>query len=132
MEPSITAFGSVMRPITLISDTVLPEPDSPTTPTISWLSMRNEIVSTAKSRPRSVRKRTRRSRTSSSGPSNWGTSTSVEADAGIEGCVGDVDKGVGEDDEEGGVHHGRHDDRQVEVAQRVIGELAHTLQAEYD
>src|SRR5277367_2602443 len=108
MEPSISAFGSVMSPITLISETVLPEPDSPTTPTISCVSTRKEMVSTARSKPRSVRKDTCRSCTSSSGPANRGSSVSGEADAGIEGCVGNVHQGVGEDDEEGGVHHGHH------------------------
>src|SRR5215469_1543410 len=121
----MTALGSLISPITLISETVLPEPDSPTTPTISWVSMRKEIPPTARSRPCSVRKETVRSRTSRSG-----FCPSGEADAGVEGGIGDIHEGIGEDDEEGGVHDGRHDHRQVEVLQRVIGELAHALKGE--
>src|ERR1700690_2900500 len=104
-----------MRPITLICDTVLPEPDSPTTPTISWVSTRKEMPPTACSTPRSVRKETRRARTSSSG--GW---PSGEADAGVEGGIENVHESVGEDDEEGGVHHRRHDDGQVEIEQGLI------------
>ena len=39
--------------------------------------------------------------------------------------------GIGHDDEEGGIHDRRHDDRQIEVLQRVVGELADALQAEH-
>src|SRR5215469_2548646 len=116
----MTALGSLISPITLISETVLPEPDSPTTPTISWVSMRKEMPATARSRPRSVRNETLRSRTSSRAFFSSG-----EADAGVEGGIGDIHEGIGEDDEEGGVHDGRHDHREVEVLERVIGELAH-------
>src|SRR5262249_2056789 len=106
----MTAFGSLIRPITLISETVLPQPASPATPTISGVSMRKEMPPTARRRPRSVRKETLRSRTSSSG-----VCPSGEADAGVEGGIGDVHEGIGEDDEEGSVDDGCHDDRQIEI-----------------
>src|SRR5215472_1120071 len=111
--------------MTLISETVLPEPDSPTTPTISWVSMRKEMPATARSSPRSVRKDTLRSRTSSSAGLSSG-----EADAGIEAGIGNIHDGIGDDDEEGGVDHGRHDDRQIEILQRVIGQPSDAVQRE--
>ena len=52
-------------------------------------------------------------------------------DARIEHDIEQVDQRIGHDDEERGVHHRRHDHRQVEVLQRVVGELADALQAEH-
>ena len=49
----------------------------------------------------------------------------------IEQDIDHVDQRIGHDDEERGIHDRRHDDRQVEVLQRVIGELADALQAEH-
>ena len=52
-------------------------------------------------------------------------------DARIEHDVEQVDQRIGHDDEERGVHHRRHDHRQIEVLQRVVGQLADALQAEH-
>src|SRR5260370_39127957 len=114
--------------MTLISDTVFPEPDSPTTPTISRSPMRNEILSTARTRPRSVRNETERPRTSS----RILVSLSGKAHPGIDGRVDQIDHGVGGDDEEGGIDHGRHDYLQIEGLQGGVRQLAHALQAEDD
>src|SRR6266404_4156633 len=114
--------------MTLISDTVFPEPDSPTTPTISRSPMRNEILSTARTRPRSVRNETERPRTSS----RIFVSLSGKAHPGIDGSVNQIDHRIGGDDEEGGIDDGRHDHGQIEGLQGVIRQLAHALQAEDD
>src|SRR4029077_7374783 len=114
--------------MTLLSDTVFPEADSATTPTISRSPMRNEILSTARTRPRSVRNETERPRTSS----RILVSLSGKAHPGIDGRVDQIDHGVGGDDEEGGIDHGRHDYRQIEGLQGVVRQLANALQAEDD
>src|SRR5919107_1653026 len=102
-----------MSPTMLISETVLPEPDSPTMPTISCGATRKETRSTARTNPCSVRKETERSRTSSKGVS------AVTAHPWIEDDIGHVDQRVRRHHEEGGVHHIGHDDRQIETLQRV-------------
>ena len=65
--PSKVALGERVRPISVIDVTDLPEPDSPTIATTSPGATVNDTPSTAATTPSSVRKRTRRSRTSSSG-----------------------------------------------------------------
>src|SRR5438874_1667365 len=124
----MTALGSLISPITLIRDTVLPEPDSPTTPMISRSPIWKETLSTARTRPRSVRNETERPRTSR----RVLTSASAKAHPRIDGGINQVDHGIRAHDEEGGIDHGRHDHRQIEGLQGVIGQLAHALQAEYD
>src|ERR1044071_1223108 len=124
----MTALGSLISPITLISDTVLPEPDSPTTPIISRSPIWKETLSTARTRPRSVRNETERPRTSSRVLS----SASAKAHPGIDGGINQVDHSVRAYDEEGGIDYSRHDHRQVECLQGIIGQLAHALQAEHD
>src|SRR4051794_24598794 len=108
-----------------ITVTLLPEPDSPTIPRISPGAMLNDTPSTARTSPSSVRNETRRLRTSRSG-------SLANAHPRIEQAVDDVDDGVGEDDEERPVDHGRHDHRQVEVLERVVRQLAHARQTEHD
>src|SRR3990172_10410663 len=65
--PSILACRELMSPITVRKVTLLPEPDSPTTPRVSPGLIENETPSTALTRPSSVGKETRRSLTSSRG-----------------------------------------------------------------
>src|SRR5437870_4692534 len=65
--PSIRAFLLRMRPIRVRKVTLLPEPDSPTTPSVSPGETVNETPSTALTRPSSVSKCTLRSLTSRSG-----------------------------------------------------------------
>ena len=66
--PEIWALGPRVRPIRVIAVTDLPQPDSPTTASTSPGLTSNETPSTAWTIPSSVRKLTRRSSTSSSGP----------------------------------------------------------------
>src|SRR3954471_21994949 len=122
-SPSNTAFGSRIRRMIDMTVTLLPDPDSPTMPSTSPGAMSNETPSTARTSPSSVRKETRRSRTSSSG-------ASANAHARIEEAVDDVDDRVRDDDEERRVHDGRHDHGQVEVLERVVRQLADAGQPE--
>src|SRR5438874_1232502 len=114
--PSITAFGSRIKPITAIIETVLPEPDSPTIPTTSPSASDRESPSTARTTPFSVRNETERSHTSSN--------ASGMPHPRVEQRVHEIDERVREHDEESGVHHRREDHGQVEVLQRVERELA--------
>ena len=57
----MVAFAALVRPITVSIETLLPDPDSPTTPSILPESTENETPSTAFTTPSSVAKRTRRS-----------------------------------------------------------------------
>src|SRR5436190_8419973 len=123
-SPSTTAFGSRIRRITAIIETVLPEPDSPTTPTTSPSATESERRSTARTIPFSVRNETLRSRTSNN--------ASGTAHPRIEPGVHEIDERVREHDEERRVDHGREDHRQVEVLQRVERQLADPVQAEHD
>ena len=66
-SPSNFAFGSMISRITDIIVTLLPEPDSPTMPSVSPSDTENETPSTARTRPSSVLKLTLRLFTSSSG-----------------------------------------------------------------
>ena len=59
-----------MRPMTVRNDTLFPDPDSPTTPSVSPEAIEKEMPSTAFTTPSSVRNWTRRSFTSSSGSGN--------------------------------------------------------------
>src|SRR5262249_50779344 len=87
----------------------------------------SERSSTACTSPSSVRKDTRRSRTSRSAVTGSGG-----PDARVEPRVDEVDDGVGHDDEERGVEDGGHDHGQVEVLERVVGQLADAVQPEDD
>ena len=57
----MVAFGARVRPITVSIETLLPDPDSPTTPSIWPGSTESETPSTAFTTPSSVANRTRRS-----------------------------------------------------------------------
>src|SRR5712691_8704371 len=66
-SPEMRASLRVTSPITVSQLTLLPEPDSPTTPSVSPGEIEKETPSTAFTRPSSVGKCTLRSLTSSSG-----------------------------------------------------------------
>ena len=66
-SPSNWAFGSVISRITVIMVTLLPEPDSPTMPSVSPSYSVADTPSTARTTPSSVRNDTFRLRISSSG-----------------------------------------------------------------
>ena len=57
----MVAFDARVRPITVSIETLLPDPDSPTTPSIWPASTESETPSTAFTTPSSVANRTRRS-----------------------------------------------------------------------
>ena len=64
--PAKREFGERVRPISVITVTDFPEPDSPTMATVSPRLSVNETPLTARSRPSSVANETSRSSTSSS------------------------------------------------------------------
>ena len=66
-SPEISAYFESVRPMTASELTLLPEPDSPTMPSVSPGWTENETPSTALTMPSSVVKWTRRSLTSRSG-----------------------------------------------------------------
>ncbi len=66
-SPSMMACFDVTRPITVRKPTLLPEPDSPTTPSVSPGATEKEMPSTALTRPSSVGKCTFRFLTSRRG-----------------------------------------------------------------
>src|SRR2546423_10083379 len=96
-RPSTIALGSRIGRITAIIETVLPDPDSPTTPTTSPTPTESERRSTARTIPFSVLNETLRSRTS-----NNGSGTAYPR---IEPRVDEVDERVREHDEERGIDH---------------------------
>ena len=61
-----------------------------------------------------------------------GSPRSTRPDPRVEARVEDVDERAHDRDEEGAVDHGRHDHRQVERGQRVVGEPADPRQPEDD
>src|SRR5712692_8706426 len=126
--PVRIAFGSRISLMIAMAVTLLPEPDSPTMPTISRGLTVNETPSTARTKPSSVRNETWRSRTSRSG----GAGGSGNPHAGVEPRIQDVDDRVREHDEERCVHDRGDDDRKIEVLERLIGEEPDPWQAEHD
>src|SRR5215470_11802493 len=119
------ALGSMIRRITDIIVTLLPDPDSPTMPRVSPSETVNDTPSTALTTPSSVRKLTRRSRTSSSGsfmtpPPSSCIGPSCRPHPRVERRVGDVYQRVRQHDEERAVDHGGHDHRKIQVGQRLV------------
>src|SRR5205085_9978827 len=90
-EPSISALLRSTRPITVRKVTLLPDPDSPTTPSVLPRSSSKLTPETALTIPSSVRKRVCRSVTSSSATSG------AEPDSRVEPRVRDVDEEVEDD-----------------------------------
>src|SRR5215831_19081217 len=125
------ALGSMIKRITDIIVTLLPDPDSPTMPSVSPSDTVNETPSTALTTPSSVRKLTLRLRTSSSGSAITAPSPSRGPHSRIERGVGDVDHRVREHDEEGAVDHGGHDHREIQVGQRLVGQEPDAVDGEH-
>src|SRR5512132_74736 len=94
---------------------LLPDPDSPTRPSVLPRSTEVETPSTACTTPSRAWKDTRMSRMSSR------AATSV-ANAWVEERVRDVDDEVRDDDEERAEEHGALDRREIGVDDRVVGE----------
>src|SRR3954452_14944612 len=93
ISPEMRALEARVSPISVIEETDLPEPDSPTIPSVSPLSTEYEMPSTAFTTPSSVSKWTRRSLISSRG-----IRRPLVADPRVEEGVGDVDEQVEHDD----------------------------------
>ncbi len=106
-----------VSPIVVSDETVLPEPDSPTIPSVCPVPTSYEIPSTACTTPSSVVNSTRRSAPRAA--RRWALTSTALADR---ERVGDVDDQVGDDDEERAEQHGALDHRQVAVEDRVVGE----------
>ena len=102
--------------------TLLPEPDSPTIPSVSPGSIANETPSTAWTKPSSVRKRVRRFSTSSRAVS--------EPDPRIEDRVETVDDQVEQDDHDGREHDDADDHREIRLLVRDDHLAAETRQVE--
>src|SRR3984957_17602776 len=118
--PAKRAFGERVRPISVITVTDLPEPDSPTMATVSPRLTEKETPLTARTRPSSVANET--SRSSISRRRSFvltGDHLAVNRDAGIEQGVPHVGKRAEEHDEEGGEHRADHDRRHVGLPDRV-------------
>src|SRR5664280_188156 len=126
--PVIETLESRTSPSSEYIATLLPEPDSPTMPRTSFAPTSKESPSTARNGPWRVAKVTQRSRTLRTGSVGV---ASDNAHPRIEQSVDDVNDGARQDDEEGPVHDGAHDDGQVEVLERVVGEESHAGQAEH-
>src|SRR5689334_15833238 len=118
IEPPITAFGSLIRPTMLSSVTVLPQPDSPTTLTISCELMVKETPLTARTNPCWVRKETLRSFTSSRDIVPCPAALSA-AYAGVEDCIGHIHHEIRADHEERRVDDGGQDHREIQALQRI-------------
>ena len=115
-RPSIVAFGSRVRPITVSAVTLFPEPDSPTMPSV---------------RPRSTRERDAVDRLDDAVPclearraGRGSRGVPSVPHPRVEERVEDVDEDVRGDDEEGAEEDGALDRRQVGVDDRVVGVAA--------
>src|SRR5262245_12147590 len=135
ISPSTIADFRLIRPMTVRKLTLLPEPDSPTMPSVSPGWIENETPSTALTIPSSVGKWTRRSLTSRSGSAIAPTvplagRISRVPHPGVEEGVDDVDHQVGERHEER--RHDRHvqDRVQVPPGHGVDREVPETLDVE--
>src|SRR5438552_6469772 len=93
-SPLEIVFRFAFRPMIVRHVTLLPEPDSPTIPSVCPFSTSNETPSTALTIPSSVRKDVCRSLTSRSDKG------SGESDPGVDPGVEDVDQQVEDDDRE--------------------------------
>ena len=115
-EPSKRAFGDRVSPISVITVTDFPDPDSPTIATTSPRSSVNDTPSTARTRPSSVTNETCRSSTSSR---RSPISRAGEPDPRIDQRVQDVGERSEQNDEERREHRAHEDRRDVEVADRL-------------
>src|SRR3954447_16734015 len=120
------------RPSIASEVTLLPEPDSPTMPSVLPFSSEKVEPLTAWTMPSSVSNRTLRSLTSRNGrgvtwPMDNG-SPSAQPHARVDDAVQQVDDQVHEDDEERGKQGDTEDHRQVIGADAVQRQLAQTVQ----
>src|SRR5436190_1546728 len=143
-SPSMMACFDVTRPMTVRKPTLLPEPDSPTTPSVSPEASEKEMPSTALTRPSSVGKCTFRFLTSRRGSATRVSSSTPVAcrrrgadrqsscisHPWIQESVYHVHDEVGYDDEDGPQHGHAHDRREVVHREREDGVLPQARQLE--
>src|SRR5450631_1704262 len=156
ISPEILARVPLCRPRTAWLVTDLPQPDSPTIPNVRPLARWKLIPSTLRTSPSSVGKWTFRSRTSrnavarDAGAPSGATSIAVNGcfpsgrglprcrrrpasavpHSGVNDGVEHVDDDVRHDQEDCPDDDHAHDDRQVELVDRIDRQLAQALQAE--
>jgi len=128
--PEIDTLGVAHEPSIEYIATLLPDPDSPTMPSTSFVPTSKESPSTARTTPWRVANETDRSRTLKT--ASVGVSSGDNANPWIDVGVDHVDGGAREDHEERAVHDTTHDERQVEVLQSLVGEPSDSLKAEDD
>src|SRR5919199_6156327 len=114
---SVFRFG--FSPMIVRQVTLLPEPDSPTIPSVSPFSIENETPSTALTTPSSVRKCVLRSRTSRSAIKGTLRQPDPRIDPGVE----EVDDEIEDDDRERGEDDHALDRRDVVEVEREDGRL---------
>src|SRR5918992_3718427 len=126
ISPSTVAARRSTKPRTVRNVTLLPDPDSPTTPRVSPWSTEKEIPSTALTSPSSVGKWTRRSLTWRRGSANLRVPYSR-----IEEGVDHVHHQVGHHDEQG-CHDGHtHDHGEVRGPDTLNRVLPDTVEIEH-
>src|SRR5690242_7825475 len=135
-EPDRSTFFFGSRPMMLRDSTVLPEPDSPTTPSVRPRSSEKLTPSTARASPRGVLNAVLRSTTSRSGPSSGAGSKrsspmllrrrrALTGSSGSQRTLPDVELRPEHVAEEVERHHGDEDDeRWGEHDVRCVGEVA--------
>src|SRR5881227_542706 len=119
-EDIAVRFG--LSPMIVRQVTLLPEPDSPTIPSVCPLSTVNETPSTARTTPSSVLKYVFRSLTSRS-------ATSGKADSGVDQRVEQIDDEVEDDDAHRCEDHDALCGREIEAFDRLQQRLAQPRQS---
>src|SRR3954462_8798654 len=110
-SPDIVVRLRLCRPMIAMLVTLLPEPDSPTMPSVLPRSTENVTPSTARTTPSSVAKETRRSFTCREGPLSCAffalamVSFSAQPHARVNNGVEHVDDDVRDHDQRGGDQH---------------------------
>src|ERR671930_121615 len=125
-SPLEIVFRFGLRPMIVRQVTLLPEPDSPTIPSVSPFSTEKLTPSTALTIPSSVRKWVLRSRTSRSAME---CEASGQPNPGIDPGVEEVDDEVEDDDRERREHDHPLHGRDVVVVQPEDGRLPEARQA---
>src|SRR5580765_8364549 len=115
--PEVIVFARALRPMIVRQVTLLPEPDSPTMPSVLPFSTWKLTPSTALTTPSSVRKCVRRSLTSRRA---MGLLHHLgESDSRVDDGVQEIDDEVEDDDRDRREHHNALHRRQVEVRDRL-------------
>src|SRR5580765_8414012 len=113
--PELIVFDRALSPMIVRQVTLLPEPDSPTMPSVLPFSTLKLTPSTALTTPSSVRKWVRRSLTSSRATLRL----LGEPDSGVDHRIQKIDDEVEDDDRDRREHDHALHGRQVEVRDRV-------------